>query len=38
MNKSVPFSPHRWGRGTLRSARVPKNADWAMRREMMSPS
>ncbi|WP_285428178.1 translesion error-prone DNA polymerase V subunit UmuC [Pseudomonas sp. lyk4-R2A-8] len=28
----------RWGRGTLRSASVPSNPDWAMRREMMSPS
>ena len=28
----------RWGRGTLRSASVPTNPDWAMRREMMSQS
>ncbi|UVM28781.1 translesion error-prone DNA polymerase V subunit UmuC [Pseudomonas sp. B21-021] len=28
----------RWGRGTLRSAGVPVNPDWAMRREMMSLS
>jgi DNA polymerase V len=28
----------RWGRGTLRSASVPANPDWAMRREMMSQS
>ncbi|MNQ81867.1 DNA polymerase V subunit UmuC [compost metagenome] len=28
----------RWGRGTLRSASVPSNPDWAMRREMMSQS
>ncbi|WP_236189499.1 translesion error-prone DNA polymerase V subunit UmuC [Pseudomonas pharyngis] len=28
----------RWGRGTLRSAGVPSNPDWAMRREMMSQS
>jgi DNA polymerase V len=28
----------RWGRGTLRSAGVPINPDWAMRREMMSQS
>ncbi|MBN0978913.1 translesion error-prone DNA polymerase V subunit UmuC [Pseudomonas hygromyciniae] len=26
----------RWGRGALRSARVPSNPAWAMRREMMS--
>lgn len=26
----------RWGRGTLRSASVPINPDWGMRREMMS--
>lgn len=26
----------RWGRGTLRSASVPSNPDWGMRREMMS--
>jgi DNA polymerase V len=29
---------NRWGRGTLRSASVPANPDWAMRREMMSQS
>ena len=28
----------RWGRGTLRSASVPTNPDWGMRREMMSQS
>jgi DNA polymerase V len=28
----------RWGRGTLRSASVPVNPDWGMRREMMSQS
>lgn len=28
----------RWGRGTLRSADVPINPDWAMRREIMSQS
>ncbi|NMZ13334.1 translesion error-prone DNA polymerase V subunit UmuC [Pseudomonas proteolytica] len=28
----------RWGRGTLRSASVPMNPDWGMRREMMSQS
>lgn len=28
----------RWGRGTLRLARVPANPDWGMRREMMSQS
>jgi DNA polymerase V len=28
----------RWGRGTLRSASVPSDPDWAMRREMMSQS
>ena len=28
----------RWGRGTLRSASVPANPDWEMRREMMSRS
>ncbi|WP_166224882.1 translesion error-prone DNA polymerase V subunit UmuC [Pseudomonas atagonensis] len=28
----------RWGRGTLRSAAVPINPDWVMRREMMSQS
>ncbi len=28
----------RWGRGTLRTARVPANPAWAMRREMMSQS
>ena len=28
----------RWGRGTLRSASVPSNPVWAMRREMMSRS
>lgn len=27
-----------WGRGTLRSASVPTNPDWGMRREMMSQS
>ena len=29
---------HRWGRGTLRSASVPTNPEWGMRREMMSQS
>ena len=29
---------NRWGRGTLRSASVPTNPDWGMRREMMSQS
>ncbi|WEX13875.1 MULTISPECIES: DUF4113 domain-containing protein [unclassified Pseudomonas] len=28
----------RWGRGTLRSASVPLNPDWGMRRDMMSQS
>lgn len=28
----------RWGKGTLRSASVPLNAHWSMRREMMSQS
>jgi DNA polymerase V len=28
----------RWGRGTLRTASVPTNPDWGMRREMMSRS
>ncbi|WP_454562522.1 translesion error-prone DNA polymerase V subunit UmuC [Pseudomonas sp. AIG] len=28
----------RWGRGTLRSASVPSNPDWGMRRDMMSQS
>ena len=28
----------RWGRGTLRSACVPADPDWGMRREMMSQS
>lgn len=28
----------RWGRGTLRSASVPVNPEWGMRREMMSQS
>ena len=28
----------RWGRGTLRSASIPSDPDWAMRREMMSRS
>ena len=28
----------RWGRGALRSASVPTNPDWGMRREMMSQS
>ncbi|WP_397453714.1 translesion error-prone DNA polymerase V subunit UmuC [Pseudomonas lurida] len=28
----------RWGRGTLRSASVPSNPAWAMRREMLSQS
>lgn len=28
----------RWGRGTLRSASVPDNPEWAMRRELMSQS
>lgn len=28
----------RWGRGTLRSASVPVDPDWSMRREMMSQS
>lgn len=28
----------RWGRGTLRSAGVPMNPNWGMRREMMSQS
>ncbi|SQF98880.1 DNA-directed DNA polymerase [Paucimonas lemoignei] len=28
----------RWGRGTLRSASVPTDPEWAMRREMMSGS
>lgn len=28
----------RWGRGTLRSASVPANPEWGMRREMMSQS
>lgn len=28
----------RWGRGTVRPARVPSDPDWGMRREMMSAS
>jgi DNA polymerase V len=28
----------RWGKGTLRSASVPDNPEWAMRRELMSQS
>ncbi|WP_410479172.1 DUF4113 domain-containing protein [Pseudomonas sp. P108] len=28
----------RWGRGTVRSAVVPVNPDWTMRREIMSQS
>lgn len=28
----------RWGRGTLRSASIPANPEWGMRREMMSQS
>ncbi|WP_083735316.1 DUF4113 domain-containing protein [Pseudomonas cedrina] len=28
----------RWGRGTPRSASVPENSEWGMRREMMSQS
>lgn len=28
----------RWGRGTMRSASVPANPDWGMRREMISQS
>lgn len=28
----------RWGRGTLRSASVPADPEWGMRREMMSQS
>lgn len=28
----------RWGRGTLRSASVPSDPDWGMRRQMMSQS
>lgn len=28
----------RWGRGTVRSAAVPANPDWAMKRELMSQS
>lgn len=28
----------RWGRGTLRSASIPTNPEWGMRREMMSQS
>ncbi len=28
----------KWGRGTLRPAGVPATPEWAMRREMMSPS
>lgn len=29
---------NRWGRGTLRAAAVPAAPEWAMRRELMSPS
>ncbi|BAQ75232.1 protein UmuC [Pseudomonas sp. Os17] len=29
---------NRWGRSTLRTAGVPTNPDWGMRREMMSQS
>jgi DNA polymerase V len=29
---------NKWGGGTLRSAGVPAAPEWAMRREMMSPS
>lgn len=28
----------RWGRGTLRAARVPADPEWAMRRELMNQS
>jgi len=28
----------RWGRGTLRSACVPADSDWGMRRDLMSQS
>jgi len=28
----------RWGRGTVRAARVPATPDWGMRRDMMSQS
>jgi DNA polymerase V len=28
----------RWGKGTLRSASVPVNPEWGMRREMISQS
>lgn len=28
----------RWGHGTLRTANVPSEPDWGMRREMMSQS
>lgn len=28
----------RWGRGTLRTASVPANPEWAMRRDLMSQS
>lgn len=28
----------RWGRGTLRAARVPEAPSWAMRRDLMSSS
>jgi DNA polymerase V len=29
---------NRWGRGTLRTGRMPSNPDWGMRRKMMSQS
>ena len=28
----------RWGRGTVRSAKVPAVPEWGMRRDMLSPS
>jgi len=38
MMKVLDTINYRWGSGTLRSAGVPINLDWVMRREMMSPS
>ena len=29
---------NRWGRGTLRPGRIAKPAEWAMRRDLLSPA
>ncbi|WOS76255.1 DUF4113 domain-containing protein [Pseudomonas aeruginosa] len=29
---------NRWGRGTLQPGRIAKPAEWAMRRELLSPA